>query len=393
MRILQVFNCYVQPGGEETFVRQLQEIVGPDQMRTVLFQASDWTGPHAPPKWKQASLVFSNPSSIDAVLKAHAEFRPDVWLLGNVFPVGSAALYRVAQERGIPCIQIAHNFRPFSVNGTLWVNGRPCPDGLQGNFWPEVIRKSWRNSYVTTATMAAVLWRLHQTGRIRNVNGWITVSEFMRDRFIEAGLAPERVFALHPFWFAAPSLPEVAEDNYYLFVGRLIPEKGIGVLLQAWDLLRNKTNSPPRLVIAGRGRLEETVRAAAAANPLIQYEGFVSDERKNDLIARCRGMIAPSVFWEPLGAVTYEAYNLSRPMLGARSGGITETVEHGKTGFLHRPGDVEELAGQVLELESDSWRRRDFGKAGRAWLLENTAPSVFKNRLFTIIDQVLRSRS
>jgi glycosyltransferase involved in cell wall biosynthesis len=362
-------------------------------MRTVLFHTKDWTGPDAPPKWKQASLVFSNPPSIRTVLQAHSEFRPDVWLFGNVLPVGSAALYGVAQQRGIPIIQVAHNFRPFSVNGTLWVNGRPCPQGLQRNFWPEVRRKSWRNSYVTTAMMAAVLWRLHQSGRIRRIDGWITVSEFMRTKFIEAGLAADRIFALHPFWFAMPSLPAVREGDYYFFVGRLIPEKGIDVLLRAWEILREKSPAAPRLVIAGRGPLEQAVRASVTRNPLVQYEGFVSDDRKNELIAACRAMIAPSVFWEPLGAVTYEAYNFARPMLGARSGGITETVQHGVTGLLHAPGNAEELASHVLDLDADPRRREAFGRAGRAWLLAHTAPDVFENRLFAIIDRVLRNRS
>ncbi len=46
-------------------------------------------------------------------------------------------------------------------------------------------------------------------------------------------------------------------------------------------------------------------------------------------------MLAPSVWWEPLGLVTYEAYDYGKPMLAARSGGLSETVVAGLTGFLH----------------------------------------------------------
>ncbi len=388
-RLLKIFNCYRDPGGEETFVRQLQEIIGPEQMHTVFFQSRDWTAPSGPSKWQQARLTFNNPDSVAAVMQKHEEFQPDVWMFGNLFPVGSLALYRLAHERRVPLIHFTHNFRPFSVNGTLWAGGRLCDAGLRGNFWPEIWRKSWRGSRATTALMATVLSRLRRSGWLDSVRKWITVSEFMRGKFIEAGVPPDRVVAMRPFWFATPEPPSEPEGDHYLFVGRLIPEKGISVLLEAWQQIRRERGArTPRLVIAGRGPLEEMVRAAAAGNSSVRYEGFVTDERKRQLISGCRAMIAPSVFWEPLGAVTYEAYDCAKPMLGARSGGITETILHNTTGLLHEPGNSTELARQILDLDSAANRRVEMGNAGRRWLLEQSAPKAYAQRLIEIAAQL-----
>lgn len=392
-RLLQVFNCYREPGGEETFVRQFQDIVGSEQMRTVYFESKEWTGQDAPSRLAQARLTFHNQTSINRVLEEHKRFRPDAWIFGNLFPVGSAGLYQLAAERRIPVLHFAHNFRPFSVNGTLWVNGRLCTAGLQRNFWPEVAGKSWRDSYLTTALFALVLRKLHRSGWLTSIDAWVTVSEFLRQKFIQGGFQPSQVFALHPFWLSKPAPDPVPERQEYLFVGRLIPEKGINVLLAAWEqLCRDRGPDAPRLIVAGRGPCTDLVRAAAARFPAIVYKGFVSEAEKNELIRGCRAMIIPSVWWEALGVVTYEAYSCGRPVIAARTGGLTETVQHGVTGLLHEASDAASLAAAVMDMDRDAARRARMGAAGREWLLEHADPQRFKRKLFEIAETVLQRR-
>jgi glycosyltransferase involved in cell wall biosynthesis len=278
------------------------------------------------------------------------------------------------------------------VSGTLWVGGRQNDAGLRRNFWPEIFHGSWQNSRLKSAWMAFVLSRFHRSGLAASVGAWVTVSEFLRGKFIQAGLAPEHVHALRPFWLMHPQPPAVPERDYYLFIGRLIEEKGVRVLLKAWDIVR-RDGGPrgPRLVIAGRGPLEAEARAAAVSNPLIECAGFVTDERKSELIAGCRAMLAPSVWWEALGAVTYEAYDYAKPMLASRAGGLTETVQPGVTGDLHEPGDAVGLASQVLSLDADASRRASLGRAGRAWLVDHASPVRWKEQLFQIISRTLNS--
>lgn len=393
-RLLQVFNRYVQQGGEEAFVTQLQAIIGSEQIQTCFFDSRDWIGPTAPPKWKQALLTWHNPAAVRKLIEHHRIWQPDIWLFGNVFPVGSAGIYRAALREGVPVIQFAHNFRPFSVNGTLWVKGRICDAGLRRNFWPEVRHKAWQNSFLRSAWMALVLTMFHRLNWGEAVGAWVPVSDFMRSKFIEAGVPAERVHTLHPFWFARPELKPSPEGDYYLFLGRLIEEKGIQVLLAAWqEIFTQRGQKGPELRIAGRGPLESVVRTAAARNPLVHVLGFVSDDEKAGLIAECRAMIAPSIWWEPLGIVTCEAYDYAKPMLGARTGGLTETIQHGVTGLLHQPGDAAELARQVLALDARPEQRRAMGLAGREWLLANMSPQRWKERLFQIIEHVLRSKT
>ncbi|NIP96389.1 MAG: glycosyltransferase family 4 protein, partial [Akkermansiaceae bacterium] len=65
--------------------------------------------------------------------------------------------------------------------------------------------------------------------------------------------------------------------------------------------------------------LEGEVRAAADGSRTIGFPGFVKGDEKRALIDGCRAMLGPSVWWEPLGLVTYESYDAAKPMLAAAS--------------------------------------------------------------------------
>ena len=303
----------------------------------------------------------------------------------NVFPVGSAAIYPEAQRLKVPVIQYVHNFRPFSVSGYLWADGRPATAGLRRNYWDEIRHGTWQNSRLKTGWLALVLTTMHQLGWFNAVKAWIAISDFMRDRFIEAGVAPEKIFTLRHFWRMKESVPVTAEGDYYLFMGRLMEEKGVRVLVDAWRILSaGGHRSIPKLYICGSGPLQTYVQAEAEKNPAINFLGHVGGQEKHQLINRCRAMIVPSIVWEALGLVTYEAYDSAKPVLAAKSGGLTETVRDGVSGLLHKPGDSHELARQVREIDSSAVMRREMGGCGRDWLAQEASPDMWFERFLAI---------
>jgi glycosyltransferase involved in cell wall biosynthesis len=392
-RVLQIFNRYLEPGGEEASVELISALLSPRvDLAACFFESRAWTGPSAPPRWKQALFMIHNPSSLTKVRQQHRASDPDVWLVHNVFPVGSAAIYREALKLRVPIVYYIHNFRPFSVNGYLWAGEGLAREGLRKRFWKEIRHGAWQNSVIRTAWYASVLKLMHELGWFRAVKAWIAVSEFMRQKFIEAGVPAEDVFtvrhACRPM--DAPRSPR--DGGYYLFLGRLTPAKGIRVLLDAWAIVRRERGDrAPRLVICGAGPSERWVREQAAANPLVEFRGTVRGAVKDDLLAGCRAMIAPSIWWEPLGLVTYEAYDHAKPMLAARSGGLAETVIDGRTGMLHEPSDAAELARHVIELDASPDRRVEMGRSGREWLLANTSEEDWRRKIEKVIEHALRS--
>ncbi len=382
-RLLQIFNQYLASGGEEKFPVRIGEL-SDFQVRNCFFRSADWKGPKAPGIWKQAAWTLYNPASVATLRGIQAEYGADAWLVHNVFPVGSAGVYREALRRRIPIVYFINNFRPFSVNATLWVNGRVNDAALHGNPWPEILNASWQNSAVKSALLGAVLKTAWKLGWFDSIKAWVACSDFMRAKFIEAGVAEKSIFTLRYHYKPLPDVPPGGEGDFYFFIGRLVEEKGIRTLLEAWKILGKKA---PRLVITGAGPLAGLCERAA--NEHVAYIGKVSEERKASLLATCRAVLAPSVWWEPLGIVPYEAYDNAKPVLAAAAGGLSESVLQGQTGLLHEPGNASQLAAQVLEMEADAGGRREMGRSGREWLLAAMDEAAWRAKFKSVVEFAL----
>lgn len=160
-----------------------------------------------------------------------------------------------------------------------------------------------------------------------------------------------------------------------LFVGRLIERKGVHHLIRALGAVRERT--PARLVIIGDGperpRLEELARNAGVAEH-VEFRGRVTDEELRRAYAEAGVFVLPSVLdarqdTEGLGVVLLEAMNYSVPVIASDIGGITDIVEHDRSGLLVPPGDELALANAVARVLTDTAVSRTLGEAGRQRLL------------------------
>ena len=393
-RILQVFNRYLHAGGEEKSVDRIYQHVSQwHNVERCLFDSADWKKPGAPGMAGQAARMFYNAASRAQFESALNQHGSEAALFHNLYPVASPSLYRSALKRGLPVIQYLHNYRPFCVSGTVYARGEVLAEAMHGNWWREVKFASWQDSVVKSALFAVMLKLLHASGWLRSVKAWIAISDFMRDRIIESGVPALQVHSLRHSWDAMPEAPPFRDAGHYLFLGRLVEPKGIAPMLAAWEQLHQHLGpQTPMLHIAGEGPLEPLVRQHAASNPRIQYLGMISGETKHEALASCRALLVPSVWWEPMGLVVYEAYDFAKPVLAARSGGITEAVQPGVTGLLHAPGQIDALVRDVLTMESmDTTQRRDMGTRGRDWLLRETTATAWQNRFDEILSNCILS--
>jgi glycosyltransferase involved in cell wall biosynthesis len=391
--ILQVFNRYLERGGEEAGVGLFAKILGSRcRFDECIFDSAEWKGSAAPPQWKQLLWMFHNPRSARRLREKQKQTRAQAWLVHNIFPVGSPAVYDEALRQDIPIVQFVHNFRPFSITGYL-----SYAEAMRPRQWPraylrQITSGDWQKSRLKTFVLGCVLFSMHVRNQFRAVKAWAAVSDFMRARFIEAGLPEERVFRLYPPCIPANADANFPEEHYYLFMGRLIEEKGIKVAVESWNILRSRLGAgAPRLVVTGGGPLQEWLQDAAAANPLVEYRGFVPEAEKHLLLSRCRAVIQPSIWAEPLSIVIYDAFDYGKPVLAAAAGGMPEMVGD-SNGLIHQRGDAAHLAGHVEKLEKlGPIARRDMGRSGRKWLLANTNVDSWTAQLFDIVRYAAQS--
>lgn len=130
-----------------------------------------------------------------------------------------------------------------------------------------------------------------------------------------------------------------------VFAGRLEAEKGAQTLVDAIPVLR-RTFPEVRVVIIGTGGTQAELRARVARRRLseaVHFAGYVSDADLRATVAAADVAVVPSIY-EPFGFVALEAMALGSPLVAARTGGLAEIVEEGRTGWLFTPGDPASLA-------------------------------------------------
>jgi len=143
------------------------------------------------------------------------------------------------------------------------------------------------------------------------------------------------------------------EEKIVLFVGRLVYEKGVHVLVNAIPKILEKVNA--KFVIVGNGYMKDTLAEHIkhmGFEHKVLFTGFVDNETLRN-IQKCADVcVVPSLF-EPFGIVALEAMAAKTPVVVSDTGGLAEIVEHDLTGVKVYPGDPDSLAWGVLRVLLD----------------------------------------
>jgi glycosyltransferase involved in cell wall biosynthesis len=159
-----------------------------------------------------------------------------------------------------------------------------------------------------------------------------------------------------------------AGDNQKLvfFVGRMVPEKGAQVLLEAMPKVLEGYHDA-RFVIVGKGGFLPDLKRRAnelGVTPYVNFTGFVSDEDLHKLYQVIDVAVFPSLY-EPFGIVALEGMAAQVPTIVADTGGLAEIVEHTKSGITTYAGNPESLAWGILEVLKNGDYAKQLASAGR----------------------------
>ena len=160
--------------------------------------------------------------------------------------------------------------------------------------------------------------------------------------------------------FAQPDQPII----YH--VGRIVPEKGLSVLVDSVPLVLREWPQA-KFVVAGGGAYVEDLRAKARALGIednIIFPGRVSDEVRDRLFKVANVAVFPSLY-EPFGIVALEAMSAGTPVVVTEVGGLPEVVELHRTGITVKPNDPHSLAWGILHtLKHQEWSATRASNAG-----------------------------
>lgn len=294
-----------------------------------------------------------NPLAASTVKRAVESFRPDVVHVHNTFPLLSPAIFSAIGSSAARVLTL-HNYRLFCPAAIPMRGGAVCTECIdQRSVLPALRHGCYRESRLATLPLAASVSLHRRLGTWEHdVEAFISLSEFQKDRMVAAGL-PRALVHVKPNFFPGNPAPIAwaERESSMVFVGRLTPEKGAMTLLAAWKAWG--VDAPPLTIVGDgpqRAELEEYARAMAPGK--VRFLGQVAREATLREIARARMVIVPSECFEGLPTVLIEAFAFGTPVAVSNLGPLPSLVRAGVDGVVFEPNAPQSL----LESARAAWQ-------------------------------------
>jgi len=383
MKVVVAHNRYssAQPSGENTMVdAEIEQLRGAGVEVLPFLRSSDDIGtlPTAQRVLLPVSPIVS-PGAVSALKKLIRDERPDLLHLHNPYPLISPWIVRTAQAHGLPVVQTVHNYRQVCVNGLYFRDGHLCQDCRGRAFpLPAVVHSCYRGSTAQSVIMATTLTVHRRTWR--RVDRYIALTDAIAAHLRDFGIPDARI-VVKPNALADPGPPPPLGEGF-LFAGRLSPEKGLRLLVEAWS--RHPEGSLGTLRIAGDGPLRPVAEAAAEARSDVVFLGPQSQEGVRAARRDSAVLLATSTWHDVLPTVILEALADGRPVLGTALGGIPYLV--GDAGWTV-PASVDALAAALPVAAAGA---ADLAPLARKRYESTFTPELVTQRLLDLYTELTR---
>lgn len=214
-------------------------------------------------------------------------------------------------------------------------------------------------------------------------------------------LREDQVFAVTNGIEVPSPLPAVTKPPgrfTVLYLGNLVREKGVFVILDAIPLVRARCPEA-HFVFAGAwwsekdGAEAERLVKERGLTTCVEFTGTVTGDRKWEIVARGDVLVFPTYFaYETLGQVLLEAMGAGLPVIATRRAAIPEIVEEGVNGLFVAEQDAADLAEKIVSLANDPALRSRMGEANRQKYANFYTIEHYGQRMAGVFDELLARR-
>ena len=271
-----------------------------------------------------------------------ADFTPDIAHVHSVYHHISPAILPLLHARGIPIVLTAHDYKLACPAYKMFDGQNICEDCNGAKLMP-LIRKRCLHGSTAISTLVAAESVLHRAlASYRYVQRIVCPSLFMRGKLIEWGWSAERLVHVRNFFDATLWQPHYEPGDYFLYFGRLAPEKGLLTLLQAASLAR-----VPLKIVGSGTLLPELMQLAQRLSLQVEFIPHSAIEQLSALIAGARATVLPSEWYENSSLAILESMACGKPVIASSMGGNPEAVLPERNGWLFAARDVAALADRL----------------------------------------------
>lgn len=182
-------------------------------------------------------------------------------------------------------------------------------------------------------------------------------------------------------------------EKFILYVGVLIPRKGVHFLLQSFARIADEIKDAKLVLIGktdddGYARTLTTMTERLGLDQRVTFMGPKTQSELAEFMARAEVLVLPSLS-EALGRVVLEAMACGTPVIGSDVGGIPDMIQEGETGFLIPPGDVGALAGRLRWILQHPQKAKQIGESARKFAREFFSEEQYVQNYSDLIDKSL----
>lgn len=374
MKILQANKFFFKNGGSETVMFQERDYLLANGHQVIDFSMQDarnlpsehaahfvqnrqyGTGGKLAKLSSSLSLIHS-PEASRNISNLIKKTKPDLVHCHNIYHQLTPSIIGAAKKLGVPVVLTLHDYKPVCPTYNRLQNSKPCSKCLDGDF-SQVLRNKCADGSVSKSALLYLESTVQRLmGNYEKVDAFIAPSQFMQQS-IAKRIPENRIKQLYNGIDINAIDANQADDDYVLYIGRLVPEKGVETLL------KSHANSGKNwsLKVAGTGPLLDVLKAQYSPSIFV---GHLSGDALKATIEKASIVVVPSEWYENCPMSVLEAMAYGKPVVGSRMGGIPELIEDGKTGLLYEAGNVNELAVAINKLMASSTLRQEMGVAGR----------------------------
>ncbi len=406
MKILLVHNRYNIVGGAEVFYREVGRVLEENGHKIAYFSVDDgeiadsveWKKYFPRIKSHKEGNIISRISRIkDMIYSSKAkenfsklinEFQPDIVHVFAVYISLTPSVLDACKEANIPLVMSLNEYKHICPNYKLFNHGHVCEDCKGGHFYRATINRCAKNSlmYSAASTLEAYVHNWLDIYR-KNVDLFLFASEFMAKKTEEFWGKETFQWDMlkNPFESKKYTLSKEYED-YVLYFGRLIDEKGVDILIKAMKLIPDI-----KLKIIGTGPDEEMLKELTENLQLknVDIMGPKWGNELDDILKLARFVVIPSVWHENFPYVILQSFAYGKAVIGTDRGGIPELVKDKQFGFVYPAENFEVLAEKISYL----WEHPDLavsmGESAKDYMDENFNDEKFYAEILRIYNKVL----
>lgn len=294
---------------------------------------------------------------------------------------------RVLEELSVPTLLSIHDYKLCCPSYRLMndVTGRVCTiclDSPSRRATAPFTTKCWRGSSSAGALLGLETVAVNRMKPYQVAGRVLVSNELMRRCALSGGIEEHKIQVVPNFWPVSDPSAERAAGEHHLFVGRLVREKGVDVLIRA----AAASNVPVRVIGDGPLRAELETLALSLGAPVV-FLGQQWDSQVEAEMLACNALIVPSTWHEVSPLVIYQAMTLGVPVIASEMGGIPDLLNNGR-GTMVTAGDVAGLTDAMVRAVREPQKFSAAARSALAYASTELSRERFVDRLGEAYDAV-----